>query len=114
MLRPTEHSGLDEPSIRNPLRPALEQIEQAHFAIRPVKFVLLFDGHPRHPAAFGGQRITRSREDLLLHEELLTRSFPLLLRHDRGFIDRNIPFPVSLVTFFARCHIISPFFYETD
>src|ERR687895_1179396 len=41
-------------------------------------------GQPRHPPTLGGQRVTRAGQLLLLHEQSLTRSLPLLARHDRG------------------------------
>jgi hypothetical protein len=50
----------------------------------------------------------------LLHEELLARSLPLPLRHDRGCVHRERPFPVLLASVFACCHLISPLFSETD
>src|SRR5215467_2518836 len=54
----------------------LEQIEQAYLALGSVELVLLVHGQPRHPAAFGGQRVTGVGQVLLLHEELLARSLP--------------------------------------
>src|SRR5262249_56030854 len=62
------------------------------------EFVRLLDGHPRHPPAFGGQGVTGAGQRLLLHEELLARSLPLLARHDRGCVHREISFPVFLVS----------------
>src|ERR1700686_4833466 len=93
---------------------AWEQVEQAPLALRPVKLVLLLHGEPRHPPAFGGQRVTGAGQLFLLHEQLLARSLPLLLRHDRGCVHREMPFPVFLVSLFACCHLISPVFSETD
>src|SRR5262249_54032816 len=39
-------------------------------------------GHPWHPTAFGRERVTGPDLNLLLHEQLLARSLPLLPRHD--------------------------------
>src|SRR5258706_14689595 len=37
-------------------------------------------------------------QGLLLHRELLARSLPLLLEHDRGCLHRDMPFRVFLVS----------------
>ena len=37
----------------------------------PVEFVILLDRHPRHPPAFGGQRVAGSGKGLFLHQKLL-------------------------------------------
>ena len=39
------------------LTAALEQVEQARFAVGAFELVLLFYGHPRHPAPLGGQGV---------------------------------------------------------
>src|ERR1700681_4510978 len=114
VLGPAEHPGLEEGAIDDQLRAAVEQIEQAYLALGPVELVLLVHSQPRHPPAFGGQRVTGAGQGLLLHEELLARSLPLLLRRDRGGVHREMPFPVLLVSLFARWHLISPVFSETD
>src|SRR5712671_328674 len=111
---PAEHSGLEEGAIDDQLTAALEQIEQAYLALGSVELVLFVHSQPRHPPAFGGQRVTGTGQGLLLHEELLARSLPLLLRHDRGWVRREMPFPVFLVSLFAGCHAISPVLSETD
>src|ERR1700728_3022663 len=107
VLGPAEHSGLEEGAIDDQLTATLEQIEQAYLAVGSLELVLLVHGQPRHPPAFGGQRVTRAGEGLLLHEKLLARSLPLLLRHDRGCLHREMPFRGFLVSLFA-CHLISP------
>src|SRR5215467_8323185 len=76
VLGPAEHPGLEEGAIDDQLLAALEQIEQAYLALGSVELVLLVHGQPRHPAAFGGQRVTGVGQVLLLHEELLARSLP--------------------------------------
>src|SRR5208282_2748228 len=73
----------------------------------PLEFVRLLDGHPRHPPAFGGQRVAGPHEGLLLHEHLLARSLPGLRRHDRRrvhsesilmlHVSRFVPVHVSLL-----------------
>src|SRR5271163_4889316 len=84
VLGPAEHSGLEEGAIDDQLTAAFEQIEQAYLALGSVKLVLLVHSQPRHAPAFRGQRVTGAGEGLLLREELLVRSLPLLLRHNRG------------------------------
>src|SRR5262249_53577417 len=39
----------------------------------------------------------------LLHEELLARSLPLLLRHDRGWVHGEISFPVFVISVHFHC-----------
>src|ERR1700729_1777201 len=92
VFRPAKHTGLEESAIEDQLTAALEQIEQAYLALGSIKIVFLVHSHPRHPTAFGCQRITRAGEGLLLNEQLLTRSLPLLLRHDSGCVHREMPF----------------------
>src|SRR5580692_8283041 len=97
VLGPAEHPGLEEGAIEDQLRAALEQVEQADLALGSFELVLLLHRHPRHPPPFSGQRVTGAGESLLLHEELLSRSFPVLLRHDRRGIHRGMPFSGFLV-----------------
>src|SRR5271169_595554 len=108
VLRPAEYSGLEEGAIDDQLTAALEQIEQAYLALGSIELVLLVHSQPRHPPAFGGQRVTGAGQGLLLHQELLARSFPLLLRYDLWCVHREMPFPVFLVSLFFGCHLISP------
>src|SRR5216683_4541340 len=84
MVGPAEHAGFEEGAIDDQLTAALEQVEQARFALGAVELVLLLHGQPRHPPTLGGQRVTGAGQVLLLHEQLLARSVPLLRRHDRG------------------------------
>src|SRR5262249_24144668 len=88
--------GIEEGAIDDQLSAALEQVEQANLTLGPVELVFLLHRHPRHPSTLGGQRITGAGEGLLLHQELLLRSLPLLLRHDRGCLHRDMPFECSL------------------
>src|SRR5882757_9795883 len=88
VLGPAEHPGLEEGAIDDQLGAALEQVEQANLALGSLEFIRLLDGHPRHPPAFGGQRVTGAHRGLLLHQQLLARSRPLLWRHDRRCIHR--------------------------
>src|SRR5215467_15555655 len=101
MLGPAEHPGLEESAVDDRLPTPLEQIKQAYLAFGPVEIVFLVHGQPRHPPAFGGQRVTGAGEGLLLHEELLARSLPLLLRYDRGCVHREMLFPAFLVSLFT-------------
>src|SRR5215472_5511281 len=113
VLGPAEHPGLEEGAIEDQLLAALEQVKQANLTLGPLELVLLLYRHPRHPSTLGSQRITRAGESLLLHQEPLPRSLPLLLRYDRGCLYCDIPLRVLLVSIFA-CHISSPLFYEID
>src|SRR6185295_15284401 len=106
MLRPAEHPGLEEGAVDDQLTAAFEQIDQAYLALGSVELVLLVHSQPRHPPTLRGQRVTRAGQGLLLHEELLARSLPLLLRHDRGCAHREMPFPMFLLSLFACCHLI--------
>src|SRR5579864_7781547 len=83
MVGPAEYPRLEEGAIEDQLTAALEQIEEAYFALGSFELVLLVDGQPRHAPALGGQRVTGAGEGLLFYEKLLVRSLPLLLRHDR-------------------------------
>ncbi len=114
VLGPAEDSGLEEGAIDDQLPAAFEQIEQAHLPLGSVELVFLVHSQPRHPSAFSGQRVTGAGQGLLLHEELLARSLPLLLRHDWWCVLWKIPFQLLRVSLFASCHIISPLFFETD
>jgi hypothetical protein len=102
VVGPAEHSGFEEGAIEDQLRAAFEQIEQAYFALGSVEFVFLVHRQPRHPAAFGSQRVAGARQGLLVHEELLAGGLPFLLRYDRGCLHREI--------LFACCHVIFPLF----
>jgi hypothetical protein len=101
MLRPAEHAGLEERTVNDQLRAALEQIEEAYLALRPVELVLLPQGQPRHPPTLGGQRVTGAGQGLLLHEELLARSLPFLRRHDWWCVHCEMLFPVLDVSLLA-------------
>src|ERR1035438_18361 len=105
VLGPAEHPRLEEGAIDDQLSAALEQVEQANLTLGPVELVLLLHRHPRHPSTLSGQRITGMGQGLLFYEELLPRSLPLLLRHDRGCLHRDTPFQVLLVSLLACCHL---------
>src|SRR5215475_13583027 len=114
VLGPTEYSGLKEGAIDDQLPTALEKVEQGYLTMGAVEFVLLLHRHPRHSSPVGGQRITRTRESLLFHEELLPRRVPLLPRNDRRCLHCDMLFFVLPVFLFAYCHVISPLFSETE
>src|SRR5436309_14823168 len=76
MLGPPLHTGFEESAVEDQLTPALEQVEQARFALGSVELVLFLNGQPRHPPTLGRQRVTGARRGLFLDEQLLTRSFP--------------------------------------
>src|SRR6267142_973322 len=83
MLRPAVHAALEEGAVDDQLTAALEQVEQARFALGPVENICLFHGNPRHPPSLGGQRVTGAGQGLLLDEKLLARSLPLWRQHNR-------------------------------
>ena len=96
MLRPAVHAGLEEGAVDDQLAAALEQVEQARFALGPVEHICLFHGDPRHPPSLGGQRVTGAGQGLFLDEKLLARSLPLLRRHNRWRVHGVLSFfPVS-------------------
>src|SRR5439155_26655436 len=78
MLVPPLHAGFEEGAVEDQLAAALKQVEQARFALRSVELVILLYGQPRHPSTLGRQRVTGAGQGLLLHEQLLARSLPLL------------------------------------
>src|SRR5262249_1908451 len=71
----------------------------------PFEFVHLLHRHPRHPSTFGGQRITRTSQGFLLHEETLARCLPFLLRHDWRCVYSEVPFAVLHVFHFVPVHV---------
>ncbi len=79
-LGPAGHAGLEEEAVDDQLTAPLEQVEQAHRAVRALEGVVLLHGHPRHPAALGGQRVAGAGQLLLLDQQLLAGGVPLLRR----------------------------------
>src|SRR6516165_4563701 len=114
VVGPAEDAGLEEGTVDNQLAAALEQIEQAYLALGPVELVLLPHRHPRQPPAFSGQRIAGARQGLLLYQEMLACSLPLLRRYDRGCVHGEMSFPVFLASLLACRHLISPLFSEAS
>src|SRR5258708_6941437 len=101
MLGPAEHPGFEEGAVDDQLPAALEQVEQAHLAVRPLEFIRLLDGHPWHPPAFGSPRVAGAGQGLFLHHHLLARRLPGLWRHDRRRAHDG------LFDFFARsCFVV--------
>src|ERR1043166_1806518 len=82
VLGPAEYPGLEEGAIEDQLTAAFEQVEQARSALGSIERILLLHRQPRHPPTHGGQRVTGAGQFLLLHEQLLAGSFPLLWRDD--------------------------------
>src|SRR5262245_6285712 len=81
MLRPPGYAGLEKSAVDNQLPAALEQVEQARSAVRPLELVGLLHREPWHPPTLRRQRVTGATTLLLFHEELLARCLPLLPRH---------------------------------
>ena len=54
MFGPAHHPGFEEGAVDDQLTPALEQVEQARRARRPLERVGSLNRHPWHPPAFGG------------------------------------------------------------
>ena len=78
VVGPADHARFEEGAIDDQLTAALEQIEQARFALWSVELVLLLHGQPRHPPTLGRQRVTGVGQLLLLHEQFLPRRLPFL------------------------------------
>src|SRR5205085_3301180 len=100
-----EHPGLEEGAVDDQLPAAFEQVEQAHFALWPLEFVRLRDGHPRHPPALGGQRVTGARQGFFLHEHLPVRRLPRRRRHDWRRVHSEISFVLLHVSRFVFVHV---------
>ena len=64
--------------IEDQLTPALEQIEQAYFAIGSVKDILLVDRDHWQPAALRGERIERACHRFLFYQQFLPGGLPLI------------------------------------
>src|SRR5215218_37363 len=97
MLGPAKHSRLEECAVHDQLTPAFEEIEQAHFAARPLELIVLRHCQPRHSPALGSERVAVTSQSLFLHEKLLTRSLPLFRRYDRRRLHCNTLYHVFLV-----------------
>ena len=82
MVGPANHARFKERTINNQLTATVEQVEQARLTIGSFELVLFLHGRPRHPPTLGGQRVTGAGQLLLLHQQLLARSFPLLRRYN--------------------------------
>ena len=93
---PAPYAGLEEEAVHDQLASTFEQIEQAGRATRPLEAVVLLNGHPRHSAALGGQRVTSASQLLLLDQQLLASGVPLLWRHNRRHVHR-LYLPLSKV-----------------
>src|SRR6185312_4534829 len=87
VLGPAEYAGLEEGTIDDRLSAVLAQGVQANCAFWPLEFVRFLYRHPRHPAAFGSERVAGPRQSLFLHEHLLARGLPGFGRNDRRRLD---------------------------
>jgi len=72
----TEHEVIDDQ-----LAAPVEQVGEGLLPVRPLEDVALLDPHPGQLAALGAQPIAQPGEFLLLAQELLARSEPVLARH---------------------------------
>src|SRR5262249_56997705 len=86
-------------------------LTHANRPLRPIDLVGFFDGHPRHPSPFGSQGVAGPRRGLFFHKHLLTRSLPLLPRHDRGCVHSKVSFVVLHVFRFVPVHVSLPFLW---
>src|SRR5262249_41043960 len=105
VLGPAVDAGLEEGAVDNQLTTAFEQVEQVYLTLGPFEFVHLLHRHPRHPSTFGGQRITRTSQGFLLHEETLARCLPFLLLHDWRCFYSELPFAVHHFFRFVPVHV---------
>src|SRR5262245_53228405 len=83
-LRPARHVRVVEEPVNDQLAASLEEVEQADRPVGPLERVVLFHGHPWHPAPLGGERVPRPRDLLLPHEHPLACGLPLR-RGDDGW-----------------------------
>ena len=90
VLGPAVDARLEEGAIDDELATALEQIDQADLARRPLERIGRLHFHPRHAPALGGHRVARATLGLFLHQQLLARRFPRLRRHDRRRLHRGL------------------------
>ena len=89
-LGPAVDAGLEEEAVDDQLAATLEQVEQARRPVRALEAVVLLDRHPRHPAAFGGERVAGAGQLLLLDQHLLAGGLPLLRRDDRWHLHLGV------------------------
>ncbi len=85
VVGPAEDAGLEEGAVDDELTAALEEVEQARFALGAFELVGLLDGHPRHAPTLCGQRIALACELFFPGQELLASCEPFLRRHDFRF-----------------------------
>jgi len=78
MVGPAENARFEEGPVDDQLTTALEEVEQARLALGSVELVVLLHGQPRHAAALGGQCVAGAGQLLLLPEQLLPRSLPIV------------------------------------
>ena len=97
-LGPAGDAGLEEEAVDDQLAAPLEQVEQARRPVRSLEAVLLLHRHPRHPAAFGGERVAGAGQLLLLDQQLLAGGVPLLRRDDRRHLHFGSSFRYSSTT----------------
>src|SRR5258707_4798425 len=84
MFGPANHAGLEKGAVDDQLTTAVEEVEQTRLAFGPFEFVILLYGNPWHPPTLRGECVTSMGQLLLLHEQFLARSFPLLRRYNFG------------------------------
>src|SRR5260221_3934525 len=82
-LGPAGYAGLEEVAVDDQLTAPVEKVKQARRPVWALKAVILLYGHPRHPAALGGQRVAGAGEHPLLDQQFLAGGLPLLRRDDR-------------------------------
>ncbi len=91
VLGPALHSGLEEGAVEDELAASVEEVAEGRGAVRSFELVLLLHLEPRHAPPFGCNGVARLRQRLLLDEQSLPRSFPLVAGHDRGCVHRESP-----------------------
>src|SRR6266511_4715359 len=64
------------------LPPAVEELEQRPLPLGPVEHVILLDAHHREATSLGIEGVALSGEALLLDEQLLAGSLPVVTRDD--------------------------------
>jgi hypothetical protein len=87
--------GVKHQMMDDELTASIEQVGERHLALGRVEDIVLLDLDPGQGAPLGAQAVARPHVLLLLDQKRLTRSEPLVLRHDSRDLHRSPPFFVS-------------------
>src|ERR1700751_3171831 len=82
MVGPAEDAGFEEGAVDDQLAAALEEVEEAGFAVGAVELVQLLDGHPWHAPTLGGEGIALAGELFLFGQQVLASGEPFIPGYD--------------------------------